>query len=72
MWLIDISLYLVVAILTLQTIKDLLVEIKKLRADALARIGDSDLRKALRQQYLLTWQACDRWVIYHQVLSENP
>ena len=56
----------------LQTTKDLLVEINKLRADALARIGDRDLRKALCQQYLLTWQACDRWVIYHQVMSENP
>jgi hypothetical protein len=56
----------------LQTVKDQLAEIDKLHAAAVARIGDHDLRKTIQQQYLLTWQACDRWIVYHTVMSENP
>ena len=56
----------------LESVKDQLVIISKIKANALARIGDRDLRKTIEHQYLLTWQACDRWIIHHEILSEQP
>lgn len=57
---------------SMESVNDQLEIISKIKANALARIGDRDLRKTIEQQYLLTWRVCDRWVVYHTVMSEHP